>query len=577
MSRKLNYFSAIKFLSKYIKNFTKHFVMFYFGWLVDSVLTMVMPILFGIMIDEIVYYQNIGLFIKIALVFLVCILFSGALYFLLYAQHGYLMNMFVFSIRKELFEHLQECDAGYMANATTGEIIAVVQDYPEQCMHFIIRNIIHTVNGILLLVLYTVYLIIIDWRIGLIAFVTSVVSVFLSTRFKGKIRSLGDEERNYYGKHVSWLYEVFNAMRDIRILGAEQKVEETFETNQNQLFKVGIKNNIITLSAENVQSFFNLVVQLIIYGIAAYLAFQGNLTLGTLTVILSFYSKLSSQISIVSSRYLDAQNRVSYIQKIYDFLQVPMEQGGPNDLYITNGEITYNNVTFGYEDKDSVLKNITLKINPGERVALVGKSGCGKTTLVHLLVGFYQTKNGEICVDGQNLAECNLKSIRQSIGLIQQDVLVFDGTIRQNLLMGNLHATEKQLLEACEAAGLSEFVVTLPKGIDTIIGKDGIGLSGGQKQRIAIARIYLKNPKIVIFDEATSALDKETEEAIHHTWKTVLKDKTSIVIAHRESSVMLCERAIILENGMIVESGNPVEMRTNSETYRTLFAIKEEG
>lgn len=228
MNQKLNYFSAIKFLSKYMNEYKKHFLMFYFGWFVDSILTILMPILFGIMIDEIVYYQNVESFMRIAMLFLVCILFSGGLYFLLYAQHGYLMNMYVFSIRKDVFKHLQKCDARYLANASTGEILAILQNYSEQCMHFVIRNIIHTVNGILLIVLYAVYLVLIDWRIGLVAFSTGVFSVFINTRFKGKIRKLGTEEREYYGKNVSWLYEIFTAMRDIRMLGAQKKVEGCF-------------------------------------------------------------------------------------------------------------------------------------------------------------------------------------------------------------------------------------------------------------------------------------------------------------------------------------------------------------
>lgn len=576
MNKKLNYFSSIRFLSKYTKNYKKHFLMFYIGWLLDSILTLIMPILFGIMIDEIVYYQNVTLFLKIALVFSVCIIFSTGLYFLIYAQHGYLMNMFVFSIRKDIFVHLQKCDAQYLANMAIGEVVEVVQKYTGECMHFIIRNIIHTVNGLLMILMYSIYLVIIDWRIGAIAILTGGASVFTNTVFRGKIRKLGEKEREQYGKTISWIYEVLGALRDIRLLGAKEKVEELFEGNQKKLLNVGMSAELFSLTADRVLAFLNLAVRLIIYVIAAIAAVGGSMTLGTLTVVFKFYEKLTQRIESFSRSYLDAQMRISYIQKIYDFLKTPIEQGGTQELSISKGEIKFQNVTFGYEGREVLLEDVTFNILSGERVAIIGKSGCGKTTIAQLLIGFYQPQNGNIEIDGQTLADCTLQSIRKRIGFVQQDVLVFDGTIRQNLLMGNIHADEEQLIEACRCAGLEEFLATLDEGLDTVIGTQGIGLSGGQKQRIAIARIYLKNPAIVIFDEATSALDNETEEVIHQLWDKTLEGKTSIIIAHRQSSVMLCDRVILMEDGKIAEEGNPYAMIGSSERFRTLFAIKGE-
>lgn len=576
MNEKLNYFSAIKFLMKYIKGYKKNFIMFYVGWLLDSVLTVIMPILLGIMIDEIVYYQNLESFIKVSLLFLVCIIFSGGLYFLIYAQHGYLMNMFVFSIRQNVIKHLQKSDSQYLSNASTGDIIAVIQRYSSECMHFIIRNIIHMVNAFLLIILYGGYLIFIDWRIGIIAFCSAVFSGVVNTKFNKKVRKLGDEERKYYGEYISWMYEIITALRDIRVLGASEKVGEDFEKKQKKILRLVAKNKTTIFMAENLITFIQLAIRLSIYTLSAYLAVKGNVTLGVLTVIYKFYDKFSDRVSSVSMSYLDAQNRISYIQKIYDLLQTPVEQGGSREINICEGGIVFQNISFGYGKDNTLLRDINLKIEPGEHVALVGKSGCGKTTLAYLLIGFYKLKAGKILIDGQSLADCNLESIRKQIGLVQQDVLIFDGTIRHNLLMGNLHASDSQLKEACQSAGLGEFIDSLDKGLDTVIGKQGIGLSGGQKQRIAIARIFLKDPKIVIFDEATSALDSKTEEAVHEVWKKNLVGKTAIIIAHRQSSVMLCDCAAILEEGRIVEMGEPADMGKSSERFRKLFAIGKE-
>lgn len=573
--KKLNYFSAIRFLEKYMKGYRKHFIMFYTGWLVDSVLVILLPVLFGIMIDEIVYYRNFSSFIKVSVFFLICILFSGGLYFLLYAQHGYLMNMFVFSVRRDIFNHLQKCDAAYFGNASTGEILALLQDYPGQCMHFIIRNMIHFYNAILMCLLYGIYLIRIDFYIGMVTFVAALLSVLVNTKFKEKISSLGNKEREAYGKYIGWLYEVIAAICDIRILCGEKRIEKKFETENKEIFKIGIKTSVLSLTAQNMVTFLTLLIRLIIYGMAAYMAVSGNMTLGTLTVVFSFYEKLSTKIAYISQNFLDGQNRVSYIQSIYQFLHVPTEPERTDKLEIRNGEILFSNISFAYEADKELLKNITMKIMPGEHVAIVGKSGCGKTTLASLLVGFYRTREGYIAIDGQRLETCDLKSIRSEIGYVLQEVLLFDGTIRENLLMGNLQAKEEDMIRAYTAAGMAEFISSLPEGIDTVIGSQGIGLSGGQKQRIAIARIYLKNPKIVIFDEATSALDMETERAIHHAWKNVLVEKTAIIIAHRQSSVMLCDRVILLEDGNIVQMGTPLKMAKESKEFQTLFAIKE--
>ncbi|MDE7339088.1 MAG: ABC transporter ATP-binding protein/permease [Lachnospiraceae bacterium] len=571
---RLNYWSAIGFLKRYMRGYRKHFMMFYAGWLADSLLAVLLPVLFGIMIDEAVYYRNLHSFGAVALVFLLCILFSGGLYFLLYAQHGYLMNMFVFSIRRDVFHHLQKCEAGYMANASTGEILVLLQDYPVQCMHFIVRNMIHLYNNVLMAILYGAYLCAVDWHIGLTALLSAFFSVLINMKCRKKIGSLGQEEREAYGSYAGWMYEVITALRDIRMLRGEGKIERTFEKKQKELFRIGAAAGISSLTAQNMIALSNLVIRLVIYGLAAYMAACGKMTLGTLTVIFSFYTKLSDKIAYISQNFLDAQGRVSYIQRIHDFLRAPTEPERTERLEIREGSISFSGVSFGYESGEPLLHRITLTIPAGKHMALVGKSGCGKTTLARLLVGFYRPQEGMIAIDGQRLDACALDSVREEIGYVQQDVLVFDGSIRQNLLMGNRHAAEEQLIRAYEEAGLAPFIESLPEGLDTIIGSKGMGLSGGQKQRLAIARIYLKNPKILIFDEATSALDNETENAIHQAWRKVLTGKTALVIAHRQSSVMLCDRCIILENGQVAETGIPARMAVESERFRTLFAMK---
>lgn len=361
------------------------------------------------------------------------------------------------------------------------------------------------------------------------------------------------------------------------MLGAEKKTNSIFETKHKELFALNVKSGISSLTANNVISLVGLLVQLSIFTFAGFLAKGGNITVGGITVVVAFYSSLIARIKLTSQSFLDSQQRVSYIQRIYDYINSPSEEGIDNkkELKITNGEICFNNVNFAYKNGNPVLQNFSLKIPSGGKFALVGKSGCGKSTLAYMLIGFYAPQCGDIIIDEQNLKDCSLKSIRKNIGLIAQDVLVFEGTIRSNIMLGNSNATEDDIISVCEKAGIWDFIKTLPQGLETPIGNNGIGLSGGQKQRIAIARIYLKNPKIIIFDEATSSLDNETDREIHDAWRSVLENRTSIVIAHRQSSVMLCSSCAMIEDGAVCEIGMPMEMAKSSEKFKTLFAIKE--
>ncbi len=575
MNKKLNYFSAIGFLSKYISKHKKNFVLFYIGWLLSALLKIYIPITFAIMIDEIVYYKNVDAFFNISLVFLVMLLFSCALYYFSETQHCYLSIMYAFDIKKDTFEALQSADAQYMSDANSGDIINIIQTYANECMHFVIRNIIHTVNNSVLLILYVVYVFILGWRIGLLMMIIVPLSVFVSIKFGKKIRGYSEEQRENYGEYSGWLYEILSGLRDIRMLGAEETATKEFAKHQRKLFDISIKSGVSTLTAQNIITTVNLLVQLSIFGVAAYMAHQNNITIGVITLILAYFSGMTQYVGFLSGVYLEAQNRISYIQRIYDFINVPTEKlwAGKNKLGVTDGHIKFSNIAFAYNKKENVLHNFSLEIRSGEKIAVVGKSGSGKSTLAHMLIGFYRPQNGFIEIDGQRLDDCSLASIRSNIGIIQQDSLLFDGTIKENLTLVKRNASDAEILSVCEKAGILEYIKGLPDGINTVIGKNGIGLSGGQKQRLAIARIYLKNPKIIIFDEATSSLDSETEEQIYEAWNKVLAGRTSIVIAHRQSSVMLCDKVAIIDNGRLVETGSPAELLQESSAFRTLFAV----
>jgi ABC-type multidrug transport system fused ATPase/permease subunit len=575
VGKKLNYFSSIKFLYKYIAKYKRNYIHFYIAALFTSLLRIFIPITFAIMIDEIIYYSNITMFLQASAVFLSMLLFACLLYIVSETQHCYLTIMYSYDIQKDIFDHLQSIDSEYMTNVKTGDAINIIHRYSRECMYFVIRNIIHMSNNILMLVFLVIYVFIFGWQIGILMIIVVPLSTFTSLKFGKKNKEYTETKRKEDATYSGWLFEILSGLREIRMLGAKNTVFDSFDDYQNKLIKLNVKTAFLIRTAENIISFISLIVRLSIYGVVAIMAFRGNITVGTLTVILAYYASMTRYVKSISSLYIEAQNRISYFQHIYDFMNSPAENDwkGNNELSVTEGEIEFCNIDFSYKGSSPVLKNFNLKINAKDKVAIVGKSGSGKSTLAYLLAGFFYPQSGCIEIDGHPITEYTLQSIRQNIGIVQQDVLIFDGTVKENVLLGNRNATDEEIVDSCKKAGIYEHIRSMPQGFETLLGKGGVELSGGQRQRIAIARIYLKNPKIMIFDEATSALDSETEESIHEAWRNVLSDRTSIVIAHRQRSVMLCEKIVIIDDGRVIEQGVPEELMKNSIAFKTLFAI----
>lgn len=578
MNTKLNYFSTISFLSGYMKHYRHNFLMFYVGWLMDMMISIATPILFGILIDEIVYYQNVETFMCISGILMLIVLFSCMLYFFIYAQHQYLTGKFLYDIKRDVFRHMQQCQAEYLSDQSSGDLMTTLQVCTSECLHFIVRNVIHFSNGILKLVMISLYLFWIDWRIGLFLMVAAPLNVYVSTWFGKRSRKYGEEQRSCIGKYAGWLLEVLSHIGELRLLGAQKKVNEMFTQQHRRMFAIDIKSSIVSLTSGNLIGGINLLIQLGIYVLCGYLAMSGRATIGTLLIIISLLAILTEQIGWTSSSYIDAQNRIASIQRLVDFLRSPTEKEWPGkkELVVSDGEILFDHISFSYARRSGVLQNLCLHIPAASRTALVGKSGSGKSTLAYMLLGFFRAGSGKILIDGQDIAECSLSSIRRQVGLIAQDVLILDGTIRDNIVLGSPRAEDAEIEEACRAAGIWQEICLFPEGLQTMVGLGGVCLSGGQKQRIAMARIYLRKPKIILFDEATSALDLQTEHEIHEAWKKVLANRTAIMIAHRSSTAAMCDLVALLKDGCVIETGTYDTLSAHSRDLKKYLLYGEE-
>ena len=576
-SSTLNFIETLHFLSQFFDNLYHRFFLFYIGRLVAMLEEILVPILIGIMINQIVYYKNFSVFLQISVVFLLVCVFSCVIYYLAYGIYSDFWTRILERVRVKLYSHVLHMEAEQMANANYGDLAQSIQGKAMECVQFVVKNIIHNINNILYIIICLFIIFQINPFIGGVFVVMVPISGFVSWKYGKKIRIERSRNQESYGNYISWLYEVFVSFKDLRLLGAENCIKNKFLYYQKDLINTDIKAGVAALIAQNIIANVNVWIQMVLYIVLALLAIEKNLSIGSVMVVLTYFSSLTNCLKMVCENYMDAQNRMSIIQRLKDIMELPLAEdiSGAVSLTIKEANVEFTDVSFAYRHKECVLNNFSMTLKAGEKIAVVGESGCGKSTLAYMLLGFYQPQSGEILIDGKPIQRYTLSSLRENVGIVQQDVLIFDGTVRENIMIGRPDASEEDLIQACKAAGVYDFVMEMEGQFDTKLGRNARKLSGGQKQRIAIARVYLKNPLILIFDEATASLDKETEEQIHMNWEKLLQGRTAIIIAHRQSSVMLCDRVALMRNGKIIEEGKPEQMEKESVAFRTLFAIQE--
>lgn len=573
---KFNYFSCFKFLWGYAKSYWHNFLIFYLGYLFDYALYIVIPIISGIMIDQIVYYQNMSIFLRLGLLQLSFVAFYSIVYHIVQNQHSYLTSHFTYNIKLDAFRHLMKGSPKYLSGTSTGELMTIIDNYTGEALNFFIKNFIHNINNFLNVVFCMVFILIINWKLGLIVMVLVPISAIISRYFGEKLRVYADEKQKRYTKYNGKVFEMLNAMRDIKLLNAQKKVFKDFADDNKTLIRLTIKSSLTQMNGQNILNGSQFILQLLLFVSLAYFAYVNDITIGSMLVVLAYYADIKLCIGALVNSHLDAKTRVEYIKSLYDFIIQPEEADlfeGEN-LVITNGVIQYNDICFQYDEKP-LLKHISFQIKCGKKVGIVGKSGCGKSTLTYMLLRFYEPQQGNIQIDDILIDKVNLHSLRKNIGIVLQETFILNGTIRENILLGQENVSDDEVLRVCQTAGIAEFIKSLPEQLDTVIGDDIRDISRGQSQRIAIARIYLQNPKIIIFDESTSSLDDETEKSIFDAWEEALRGKTAVIIAHRLNSILQCDEAIVMKDGEIYEIGDPKKLLLQSAYFKQIFA--EEG
>ncbi|MDN8682038.1 SAV1866 family putative multidrug efflux ABC transporter [Staphylococcus aureus] len=487
-------------------------------------------------------------------------------------------NKILYDIRKKLYTHLQALSARFYANNQVGQVISRVINDVEQTKDFILTGLMNIWLDCITIIIALSIMFFLDVKLTLAALFIFPFYILTVYVFFGRLRKLTRERSQALAEVQGFLHERVQGISVVKSFAIEDNEAKNFDKKNTNFLTRALKHtrwNAYSFAAINTVTDIG---PIIVIGVGAYLAISGSITVGTLAAFVGYLELLFGPLRRLVASFTTLTQSFASMDRVFQLIDedYDIKNGvGAQPIEIKQGRIDIDHVSFQYNDNEApILKDINLSIEKGETVAFVGMSGGGKSTLINLIPRFYDVTSGQILIDGHNIKDFLTGSLRNQIGLVQQDNILFSDTVKENILLGRPTATDEEVVEAAKMANAHDFIMNLPQGYDTEVGERGVKLSGGQKQRLSIARIFLNNPPILILDEATSALDLESESIIQEALDVLSKDRTTLIVAHRLSTITHADKIVVIENGHIVETGTHRELMSKQGAYEHLYSIQ---
>lgn len=543
---------------------------------VTVVLTLYAPILIGEAVDQIVGPGRIytAKLVRILMQMAAVILITAAAQWLMNLLTNQVTYAVVQDVRGRAFEHLQKVPISYIDGNQPGDILSRIVADVSQFSDGLLMGFTQLFTGVLTILGTIGFMISINGKIALLVILLTPVSLFVASFIAGRTYRMFHLQSEKRAQMTSLVEELVGNQKVVQAFSYEKEALGRFDSINEELKDCGVRALFFSSITNPCTRFVNGLVYTGVGILGAFTVIEGGMTVGQLTSFLNYANQYTKPFNEISGVVTELENALACAARIFDFIETPAEKpDGENAVELTqvDGSLDVEKVSFSYQKDVSLLKDITIKVRPGERIAIVGPTGCGKTTMINLLMRFYDVDEGVIRVSGHPVMEVTRDSLRRSFGMVLQETWLKAGTIRENIAYGRPEATMDEVIQAAKQAHAHSFIKRMPKGYDTVIAEDGGNISQGQKQLLCIARVMLTHPPMLILDEATSSIDTRTEVKVQKAFAELMEGRTSFIVAHRLSTIQEADLILVMKDGNIIEQGRHEELLEKKGFYSYLY------
>ena len=526
---------------------------------------------------------DFGKVLNILLTLLVLYLISAAFSLIQGFTMTGIAQKLTYKLRNDIAVKINKLPMKYFDKRTNGEVLSVITNDIDTLSQNLNQSITQIITSICTLIGILIMMFSISWEMTLVSLIILPITVFIVKKIVGKSQKYFTRQQDYLGHVNGQVEEVYGGHTIVKAFNAEEETIKEFEKANNELYRSGWKSQFLSGLMHPIMNFVGNVGYVAVAILGGYLAIQGKITVGNIQSFIQYNKQFTQPINQIAQVSSMLQSMVAAAERVFKFLEEPEEVSTVKNPVSTEGlkgNVKFDHVRFGYDEDRIIINDFNADIKDGQKIAIVGPTGAGKTTMVKLLMRFYDVNSGAILVDGHNIKDFDRGELRRMFGMVLQDTWLFGGTVKDNIKYSNPEATDAEVIEAAKSAHVHHFIKTLPKAYDMVINEESSNISAGQKQLLTIARVILANPKILILDEATSSIDTRTEQQIQSAMDNLMKGRTSFIIAHRLSTIKNADLILVMNHGDIVEQGTHEELLAKggfySDLYNSQFEVEEE-